>query len=1341
MHIFKGVDVLSDFRKKTLLSRLHQIDENIEDVSAEYIHLVDGPDKLTAADKKQLAELLTYATPYHGKRKGVLFLVTPRPGTISPWSSKATDIARNTGLKGIRRIERGTAYYVQIKNPVYKTAVAEALHDRMTEAVLETLEEATVLFNETAPQPFLTIDVLGEGKQALMNANSAFGLALASDEIDYLHRAYTRLKRNPTDAELMMFGQVNSEHCRHKIFNAKWVIDGKEQPKSLFKMIRNTYEKGGEDVLSAYSDNAAVLKGSKANWFYADPKTGSYINSLEPAHLVIKVETHNHPCAIEPFAGAATGVGGEIRDEGATGRGAKPKMGLTGFSVSNLHIPDAQRPWERTSSRPGRIVSALGIMINGPLGGAGFANEFGRPNLAGYFRTYEQELPIASEDTAVAFGDQIGATASSATRRISSTVSEQRSRQADLSPKGLGKGRALPDLAEAGVTAVWGYHKPLVIAGGVGNIRDVHVKKYTLPVGALIIVLGGPAMLIGLGGGSGSSMNSGESSADLDFASVQRGNGEMERRAQEVINSCWALGDENPIISIHDIGAGGYSNALPELVHDSGRGAKFELRDIPNAEPGMSPAEIWCNESQERYVLGIGTKDLERFEKLCRRERCPFAVVGNTTKKEQLVVSDRHFKNQPISLPMSVLFGKPPKMTRTVISQTTKLPAFKAGDIEVIDAIERVLHMPSVGSKKFLITIGDRNVGGLTVRDQMAGPWQVPVSDVAVTMSAYESVTGEAMAMGERTPLALIDAPASGRMAVGEAITNIAAAPINRLSDVKLSANWMAAAGHGNEDLKLYDTVRAIGEEFCPALGITIPVGKDSLSMRTVWQEKEEDKSVTSPVSLVISAFSPVTDVAKVLTPYVVKDVDSVLALIDLGQGKNRLGGSALAQAYNQLGNETPDIEPKLLKNFFEVIQKLNKAGLLMAYHDRSDGGLLAAVSEMAFAGRCGLELDLKSIPGSTLEQLFNEELGAVIQIKNTEQKAVLKELEKAIGKYVHVIGRPTKKQTITIRKGSKLIYRNSRAGLESWWADTSYQIQKLRDNPACADQEYAVIRDEKDNGLSVSYKFNIAPRNYPVKPKVAIFREQGVNGQLEMAAAFSKAGFTAIDLHLNDLLDGNISLDEFTGLAACGGFSYGDVLGAGEGWAKTILFNPKLKKQFENFFNRKNSFSLGVCNGCQMLSSLKEIIPGAYHWSKFLRNESEQFEARLVSVRINDSPSIFFKDMEGSLLPIPVAHGEGRAVFTGDESAKSVLNKNLAPLQYVSNAGRVTAHYPYNPNGSAQGITALTSKDGRATIMMPHPERAFLTNQLSWHPPDWGEYSPWFKIFQNAREWVAQQS
>ena len=1275
MNIYSGVAALSGIREHNLLQQLQRQNPAITKVHAEYVHFVDSDQELSAEQDAKLKKLLTYGTPYIGDQTGELFLITPRIGTISPWSSKATDIAHNAGLTNIRRIERGTAVYIQADAPLDRTIIAELFHDRMIESVLDSLESAEALFSHFDPRPFTTVDITAGGKEALVAANTALGLALASDEIDYLVDAYGELGRNPVDIELMMFALVNSEHCRHKIFNADWIIDGEKQPKSLFKMIRNTYETSSTDILSAYSDNAAVLRGASGGRFFANTETGEYQTIQEPIHSVIKVETHNHPTAIAPFPGAATGSGGEIRDEGATGRGAKPKIGLAGYSVSNLNIPGSEQPWEKPYGKPDRIQSALNIMIDAPLGSASFGNEFGRPNVLGYFRTYEQES--AGE--------------------------------------------------------VRGYHKPIMIAGGLGNIRDEHVQKNTLPVGAKVIVLGGPAMLIGLGGGAASSMQTGASSADLDFASVQRGNGEIERRCQEVINACWALGDDNPIITIHDIGAGGYSNALTEFVYDSNLGGTFELRDLPNADPGMSPLEIWCNEAQERYVIGLTDDDLARFTAICERERCPFAVVGEATEQKQLIVHDSLFGNNPIDMPMDTLFGKPPKMTREVTRTKTELPAVDLANIDITEAVKRVLHLPAVGSKKFLITIGDRNVGGLTVRDQMVGPWQVPVADVAVSAATFDSNFGEAMAMGERTPLAVIDSPASARIAIGETITNILASDIEKLSDIKLSANWMAAASDPLENQNLFDTVKTVGEEFCPDLGLTIPVGKDSLSMRTVWQDKGEDKSVMSPLSLIITGFSPVKDVRKTLTPQLTASDDTVLLLFDLGEGKNRLGGSALAQVYNQVGNETPDVTAAAVKQFFADITALKQSGKILAYHDRSDGGLLATVLEMAFASRCGVELDLQALAGAPLETLFNEELGAVIQVR----RADLDEVLQLCRTQTRIIGQPTKNQDVVISSGQTELYRQTRAQLETWWAETSYQIQKLRDNPEVAEQEYGAINDDSDRGITPVVAFDTLDLVYATRPKVAIFREQGVNGQVEMAAAFDRAGFTAVDVHLNDIMQGKVDLADFAGLVACGGFSYGDVLGAGEGWAKTILFHSDLRAAFKQFFERPDTFSFGVCNGCQMLSALKEIIPGAARWPEFLKNTSEQFEARLVSVKVNQSPSIMFSGMADAVLPVPVAHGEGRAHFASNDTLGEVQGDNLVALQYVDNTHEITEQYPLNPNGSPLGITALTTPDGRATIMMPHPERGFLTKQLSWHPSDWGNDSPWLRIFQNAREWV----
>lgn len=1270
---FKGVSAISDFKAKQLLGRLSKEQPEINDLSAEYIHFVELKEDIDSDQRKTLEKLLSYDTPFSGNDEGEFFLVSPRPGTISPWSSKATAIAENSGLP-IVRVERCTAYYVKSTKPVDRQLTGELLHDRMTEVIFEDIKSAEILFKDHKPKPLLTIDVLGGGLKALEKADKEMGLALSKEEIDYLYKSYQEINRNPSDLELMMFGVVNSEHCRHKIFNADWFIDGKKQPKSLFKMIKNTYENHSDGIISAYSDNSAILNGHKEKQLEINPKNNEYQEKTVETHLVTKVETHNHPTAIAPFPGAATGSGGEIRDENATGKGARAKMGLTGFTVSNLRIPGYVQPWEDPEKSPDRISSPLEIMTKGPLGGASFNNEFGRPVTTGYFRTYED--------------------------------------------------------------GPWGYHKPIMIAGGVGSIKDANTSKDIIPTGAKLIVLGGPAMLVGLAGGSASSMESGKSDSELDFASVQRGNAEMQRRAFEVINKCASMENENPIISVHDVGAGGLSNALTELVNDSELGAIFEIRKVDSSEPGLSPMEIWCNEAQERYVLALEEKDLELFDEICRRERCPYSVVGETTKERQLIINDSLFGNQPANIPMELLFGGPPKITKEVKSLIKANKNFDTGNIDIKDAINRVLRIPSVGSKKFLITIGDRSVGGLIARDQMVGPWQVPVSDCSVSATSFYGVTGEAMAMGERTPLATINAPASARMAIAEAITNIAAASINKLSDIKLSANWMAASGHESEDYNLFETVKAVGEEFCPALDLTIPVGKDSLSMRTIWKNGQKDRSITSPVSLIISAFAPVADINQTLTPELKAEPDSTLMFIDLSDGKTRLGGSALAQAYNELNGETPDAEDtEVLKNFFECISELKNASLIEAYHDRSDGGLFTTLLEMSFAGRAGLDIDLSELPGSTIEKLFNEELGAVIQVKNSNLSKIEKVLNKHQLNNYHKIGAWAKDQKINI-EDKDFRFSEQRSKLEQTWSETSYQIQKIRDNEKCAEQEFNLIESD-EQGINPKLTFKNLSASYKSRPKVAILREEGVNGQTEMAAAFNMAGFMAVDVHMKDLQDKKVSLNDFSGLAVCGGFSYGDVLGAGQGWAKGILSNDYLKNMFGEFFKRPDTFSLGVCNGCQALAALKEIIPGASHWPQFLKNTSEQFEARLVSVKVNDTGSIFFKGMEGSVIPIPVAHGEGRAVFKDQKNSKLSLEGGLVPLQYVDNNHEVTETYPLNPNGSEAGMASLTSTDGRALIMMPHPERAFLSYQHSWHPNDWPKEAPWLRIFQNARAWI----
>ncbi len=1296
MLTLRGAPALSVFRLDKMAQKISSIHPEIELHHAEYVHFVDQSAPLSPAQTEMLTALLHYgpATPDQADAipaDAQVLLVVPRPGTISPWSSKATDIAHNCGLDTIERLERGIAWYVSLSPAVDEQAVAalhELVHDRMTEVVLADFSAAQCLFTHAQPKPVQAVDILGGGRQALLAADRELGLALADDEIDYLMDSFTSLGRNPNDIELMMFAQANSEHCRHKIFNASWSIDGEQQEHSLFAMIRNTYECGGDNVLSAYSDNAAVVVGHFAGRFYPDPESCEYHFSQENIHLLMKVETHNHPTAIAPFPGAGTGSGGEIRDEGAVGRGSKPKVGLTGFSVSNLAIPGYLQPWELPYGKPSRIVSALDIMLEGPIGGAAFNNEFGRPNLCGYFRTYEQAAP-----------------------------------------------------AVHGVE-VRGYHKPIMLAGGYGNIRQEHVAKGDYRPGAKLIALGGPAMLIGLGGGAASSMASGQSDEDLDFASVQRQNPEIERRCQEVIDRCWQMGESNPIAFIHDVGAGGLSNAFPELVKDGGRGGRFELREIPNDEPGMSPLEIWCNESQERYVLAVEPENLARFEQICRRERCPFAVVGEATSEMHLLLNDRKFGNTPVDLPMSVLFGKPPRMHRDVHRQAVSHHVLHI-EATATEAVDRVLQLPCVGSKNFLITIGDRTVTGMVARDQMVGPWQVPVADCAVTTVSYDTFFGEAMAMGERTPLALVSGPASGRMAVAEAITNIASTAIADISDIKLSANWMCAAGHGTENEALYDTVRAVGLEFCPQLGITIPVGKDSMSMRTTWQDAGQDKSVTAPLSLIVTAFAPVTDVRLSVTPQLQPSADAQLVLLDLGRGANRLGGSALAQVYGQVGDEVPDItRADDLKALFTLVQEMLRERRLLAYHDRSDGGLLVTLLEMAFAGHCGLDVDLSVTGARPLACLFSEEPGAVMQIASSDLDVLQSRAQQlGLADCLHLIGRAVEGDSINI-VNAEYSLRDSRMRLQQLWARTSYEIQSLRDNPDCAREEYQRLAHH-DPGLSAQLSFDpnediCAPYIAAgAKPPIAVLREQGVNGQVEMAAAFHAAGFSPIDVHMSDLLSGRFALDDFRGLVACGGFSYGDVLGAGEGWAKTVLFNAMLREQFGRFFERTDTFTLGVCNGCQMISTLRELIPGASHWPRFVRNRSEQFEARLALVRVESSPSILLSGMAGSHLPVAVAHGEGRAEFADDAAQAHCLGGGTVALRYIENDLSVAEAYPANPNGSPQGVTGLCSVDGRATIMMPHPERLFRTVQHSWEPPGWGEDGAWLRLFRNARQWL----
>lgn len=1293
MEILRGAPALSEFRVSQFIKQAQEQSLPVTSIYAQYVHFVDLSGALSDAQQVVLSKLLTYGpTIAEHQAEGQLLLVTPRPGTISPWSSKATNIAQNCGLTQVHRIERGVAYYVATTAPLtdaQQATLNSLLHDRMMETVFTEFEQASALFSQAEPAPVGTVDILAQGKPALERANVELGLALADDEIDYLIENFKKMQRNPHDVELMMFAQANSEHCRHKIFNADWTIDGEVQPKSLFKMVKNTYENFSDDILSAYKDNASVMTGSPAGRFFPEPGSFQYGYHQEDIHILMKVETHNHPTAISPFPGAATGSGGEIRDEGATGRGSKPKAGLVGFSVSNLRIPGFVQPWETDFGKPSRIASALEIMIDGPLGGAAFNNEFGRPNLLGYFRTYEEQVE---------------------------------------SFNGL---------------EVRGYHKPIMMAGGLGNISAEHVEKGTIPVSAKIIVLGGPAMNIGLGGGAASSMASGQSAEDLDFASVQRGNPEMERRCQEVIDRCWQMGENNPIAFIHDIGAGGLSNACPELVDDGGRGGRFELRNVPNDEPGMSPLEIWCNESQERYVLAVPADRIDEFDAICQRERAPYAVIGDATEERDLILHDDHFNNEPIRLPLEVLLGKPPKMHRDVQSQTFKGHALDTSTMSLSVAAERILRLPAVAEKTFLITIGDRSVTGLVARDQMVGPWQVPVADCAVTAASYDTYAGEAMSIGERTPTALINHGASARLAVAEAITNIAGTQIGPMSGIKLSANWMAAAGHPGEDAGLYEAVKAVGEELCPELDLTIPVGKDSMSMKTTWQQDGEDKAVTAPLSLIISAFARVEDIRKTVTPQLVNDSSTLLVAIDLGQGLNRLGGSALAQVYKQLGNQAPDVNhPSLLNGFFHSIQALLADGKLLAYHDRSDGGLFVTAAEMAFAGHCGVDVALDQLGHDDLAALFNEELGALIQIRGDDKEAVMNILAgHGLAGCSFVVGRPNKDDSIRFTREGHAVLVQKRTHYRQIWAELTYQMQAMRDNPACAKAEFDAKADVQDPGIQVNLSFDInedvaAPMIATGKrPQMAILREQGVNSHTEMAAAFDRAGFNAIDVHMSDILSGRVTLEQFSGLVACGGFSYGDVLGAGEGWAKSILFNDGAREQFSQFFERGDTFSLGVCNGCQMLSTLKELIPGADLWPRFVRNQSEQFEGRFSLVEIQPSPSLFFDGMQGSRMPIAVAHGEGQIEVRDAAHLSAIENSGTVAVRFIDHYGKATEEYPLNPNGSANGVTGLTTTDGRVTIMMPHPERVFRSAAHSWHPADWGEDSPWMRMFRNVRK------
>lgn len=1296
-----GARALSDFRAARVLAALQRVSSNIEAVSGRFVHFVHASRELTKAEEERLASLLTYGDAAEDVRADLAFMVVPRLGTISPWASKATDIVKNCGIEGVLRVERGTVYSLALKASLTQEEAAQAagvLHDRMTESVVARDFPAENLFVELEGRPMATVALVEEGRPALERANVEMGLALSPDEIDYLTDAFTKIGRNPTDVELMMFAQANSEHCRHKIFNARWTVDGEEREETLFGMIRRTHKMAPQGTITAYADNAAIFEGAEVTRLYPRPGSGNEFGRVferkdEMTHTVFKVETHNHPTAISPFPGASTGSGGEIRDEGATGRGARPKAGLCGFTTSNLNLPELPQGFENDSDTvtgektdakygaPSRIATPLSIMTEGPLGGAAFNNEFGRPNILGYFRTFEAN---------------IGGTR-------------------------------------------YGYHKPIMLAGGIGNIRDDQTKKDVPPAGSLLIVLGGPGMRIGLGGGAASSMTTGSNSEALDFDSVQRGNPEMERRAQEVIDRCWSMGDENPIIAIHDVGAGGLSNAMPELADLSGKGATFDLSKVPVEESGMSPLEIWCNESQERYVIALDAAKIDIFRDFCERERCPFAVLGTITEEADLKLT-RPEETPAVDMPMEVLLGKAPRMHRDVAHVETKLSAFKSEGLDLAKAVTDVLRHPTVGSKSFLITIGDRSVGGLVSRDQMVGPWQVPVADCGVTTLGFETNRGEAMSMGERTPIAVIDAAAASRMAVGEALTNIAAADV-KLPEVKLSLNWMAACGAKGEDAKLFDAVKG-ASDFCVALGISVPVGKDSLSMRTAWEDNGEKKSVTSPVSLIASAAAPVGDVTLTLTPELRK-IPSVLVLADLGCGRARMGGSILAQVAQRFGDTAPDCEdPAMLARFMGALRTLVNEGAVVAYHDRADGGLAATASEMMFASRLGVKLDLTSLTkdADVFAALFNEELGGLMQVPAEKAARVAEVMREAgLASVCHFVGEVVDDDALTISANGAELARLDRADLQKAWTEVSWQIARGRDNPACADSEFARIERKEDTGLFAKTTFDVnedvaAPMILTgVRPKIAILREQGVNSQTEMAAAFTRAGFDAYDVHMTELLTGRADLAEFTGLACCGGFSYGDVLGAGGGWAKTILHNDRMVEMFRTFFNREDTFGLGICNGCQMMSHLRDLIPGASHWPEFVRNTSEQFEARLVNVEVLESPSIFFAGMAGSVMPVVNSHGEGRVQFLRPEDAALVK----AAARFVDPCGNPTEVYPYNPNGSKGGLTSVTTEDGRFTIMMPHPERSHRAQQLSWHPAEWTDASGWMRMFRNARKWV----
>jgi len=1275
-----GSQVFSEFRKIALIKKLKLVNSSINNIESTYLHLIESRNPLNSEENKRLEKILSYSRSSASIGLANIIYIGPRIGTISPWSSRASDIAKHAGIS-IDRIERCSAISISSSSKLTKEdckEIGKCIYDRMTESIFLDKNDILNLFQHQLPQPLILINFLAEGLPSLEKFNESQGLALSSDELSYLADYYKSEKKDPTDAELMMFAQANSEHCRHKIFNADWVIENKAQQKSLFGMIRNTHEKSPQKTVIAYSDNSSIIEGSSINRFYPGPN-GIYGSHQELTHYIIKVETHNHPTAISPFAGAATGAGGEIRDEGATGRGSKPKAGLCGFSVSNLQIPNFIQPWEsKAIGKPDRIASPLQIMIDGPIGAASYNNEFGRPNILGYFRTLE--ITLDNDETK-------------------------------------------------------GYHKPIMLAGGIGNINGSHTHKKDLAENNLLIQLGGPAMLIGLGGSAASSMGTGSNNENLDFASVQRGNPEIQRRAQEVIDRCWQMGDDNPILSIHDVGAGGLSNAFPELIDDGGVGAIFDIRAINNEEPGMTPKEIWCNESQERYVLSIHEKDLPLFTSICERERSPFAVVGKATKAKKLMVNDTHLNKDVVDMNLNVLLGKPPKLTKRITAKKIKQNKNISIDKSLKNNIESILRYPAVASKNFLITIGDRTVTGLIARDQMVGPWQVPVSNVAVTKSDFEGISGESFSIGEKAPLALINPAASARMAVGESLMNIVASAINGMSSIKLSANWMAATGSDENDFALFEAVKAIGMDLCPNLNISIPVGKDSMSMQTQWNDGAE-KNVSSPLSVVISAFSECYDTTKTLTPQITPSPNTSLILIDLGNGKNRMGGSSLNLINKSLGNDSPDLDkPEQLKFFFDAIQDLNRNNKLLAYHDRSDGGLITCLLEMSFAGHSGIDINI-NIDDDVSNFLFNEELGAVIQVHDEEVDFILQSLQKSIGPVISIIGKPRTDQNIDLNNNNKTIFSGVRSHLQQIWSETSFKIQSLRDNPKTATEEYENILNDLDPGITPKVTFDIPTIIInKLKPKIAILREQGINGHNEMAAAFHYAGFETHDVHMSDIISGRLSLKDFKAMVACGGFSFGDVLGAGQGWAESILLNSKARDEFEAFFNRQDTLALGVCNGCQMMSHIKEIIPGAELWPQFIKNESEQFEARFVLVELQKNNSPFFTGMEGSILPIAVAHGEGRVDFTNNSDIESVKAQDLVTMSYVNNQHQGTLRYPFNPNGSVLGITGLTSLNGRVSIMMPHPERVFKSDQNSWYPNSWNEYAPWYRMFANANK------